>query len=141
MDNILIGKRIKEARTLRNMTLDDIADDVGIAKSTVQRYEAGKITKPKIPVIQAIANSLNVNPVWLCGHDAPMILQEEKLASSSGYYFNEETAKMAQELFENKDMRVLFSAARGSTPDSLKSAAVFLAAMKEKEGYNGDDPA
>lgn len=67
MDNKEIGKRIKKARDLRNMTLDAVADDIGVAKSTVQRYEAGKIDKIKMPVLSAIANSLRVNPAWIAG--------------------------------------------------------------------------
>lgn len=62
-----IGNRIKEVREQKNMTLQDIADKVGIARSTVQRYESGLIKKIKLPVIQAIANALSVNPSWLIG--------------------------------------------------------------------------
>ena len=70
--NKLVGDRIKEARILRNMTLDDIADEVKVAKSTIQRYETAKIKNLKMPVIQSIAKSLDVNPVWLMGEDVPM---------------------------------------------------------------------
>lgn len=76
MDMKLIGKRIKDARTLRNFTLNDIAADIGVAKSTIQRYENGIITKPKLPVLQAIAESLKVNPAWIAGCDAPMICED-----------------------------------------------------------------
>lgn len=67
-----IGFRIKQARELRDMTLQDIADRVGIAKSTVQRYEAGSINKIKLPVIHSIANALSVNPAWIVGKDDNM---------------------------------------------------------------------
>ena len=65
MDTKEIGLRIQKARTIRNVTLDDIASDVGVAKSTIQRYEKGLIARPKIPVLHAIANSLKVNPAWI----------------------------------------------------------------------------
>lgn len=74
MDIIEIGKRIKQARTLRNLTLDDVADEIGVAKSTIQRYENGLISKPKLPVLQAIADSLRVNPAWVSGQDVPMAI-------------------------------------------------------------------
>lgn len=76
MDVHEIGNRIKQARTLRNCTLDDIANEIGVAKSTIQRYENGLIIKPKLPVLQAIADSLNVNPAWLSGQEVPMIIDE-----------------------------------------------------------------
>lgn len=72
MDVHEIGNRIKQARTLRNYTLDDIAHEIGVAKSTIQRYENGLIRRPKLPVLQAIAQSVQVNPAWLAGYDVPM---------------------------------------------------------------------
>lgn len=76
MDVKEIGNRIKQARTLRNLTLNDIASEIGVAKSTIQRYENGHITKPKLPVLQAIADSLRVNPEWLSGENVPMINED-----------------------------------------------------------------
>lgn len=67
MTNIEIGKRIKHARKIREATLDEVANVVGVAKSTIQRYEAGKIDKLKLPVIESIAKALVVNPAWLIG--------------------------------------------------------------------------
>lgn len=63
----LIGSRIKEVRKEKNMTLDDVAKTVGVAKSTIQRYEAGLISAPKLPVLVAIANALDVSESWLKG--------------------------------------------------------------------------
>lgn len=137
MTNREIGRRITMARERCGMNKKELAEKTKVSPSTITRYENGDFERVKIAILESIAKATGVNPMWLSGNSEVM----EERSSASGYYFNEETAKMAQELFENKDMRVLFSAARGSTPDSLKSAAVFLAAMKEKEGYNGDDPA
>lgn len=67
MRNIEIGQRILLRRTQLGMTLDDIANEIGVARSTIQRYEKGTIQKIKLPVIDAIARALNVNPAWLCG--------------------------------------------------------------------------
>lgn len=75
MDTKKIGERIKYARSLRNYTLEDIASDIGVAKSTIQRYENALISTPKLPVLQAIANSLRVNPSWLSGQDVNMELE------------------------------------------------------------------
>lgn len=63
----LIGTRIKECRKELGMTLDDVAQRVGVAKSTIQRYEAGVITTPKLPVLVAIANAFRVNEAWIKG--------------------------------------------------------------------------
>ena len=67
ISNEEIGNRIKEIRIKKNISLDDVASYVGVAKSTIQRYENGKINKIKIPVINSIADALKVNPSWLVG--------------------------------------------------------------------------
>lgn len=72
MDVKEIGRRIKKARTIRNYTLDYIASEIGVAKSTIQRYENGLIVNPKLPVLQSIADTLRVNPAWISGQDVPM---------------------------------------------------------------------
>lgn len=74
MDTQKIAERIKYARSLKKYTLDDIATEIGVAKSTIQRYENGLITRPKLPVLQSIAFSLEVNPAWLSGKDVDMKL-------------------------------------------------------------------
>lgn len=67
MENYEIGKRIEARRNQLDFTLDDIAKAVGVAKSTIQRYEKGTIHRVKLPVIEAIARILCVDPAWLCG--------------------------------------------------------------------------
>lgn len=67
MDNYLIGQRIEQRRKERGMTLDDVAQEIGVARSTIQRYEKGSIEKIKLPIIEAIARVLGVNPAWICG--------------------------------------------------------------------------
>lgn len=65
MQNEAVGRRILLRRTQLNLTLDDIANEIGVARSTIQRYEKGTIQKLKLPVIEAIARALMVDPAWL----------------------------------------------------------------------------
>lgn len=67
MDSKLIGKRIKERRLELKLTLQQVADDVKVNKSTIQRYESGHIVDMKLPVIESIAKYLNVDPLWIIG--------------------------------------------------------------------------
>lgn len=62
-----IGTRIYTRRKALGLTLQDIADRVHVARSTIQRYEAGTITQMKMPVLYSIAQALSVNPDWLVG--------------------------------------------------------------------------
>lgn len=75
MDKIIfekVGKRLKQARELRHITLEDAGKKVDAHKSTVLRWENGETEKIKFPIIEALASYYNVNPVWLMGYDAPM---------------------------------------------------------------------
>lgn len=64
-DPIEIGKRIKYARELKDITQEQLGNEIGLNKSTIQRYETGQVSKIKIPVLESIAKCLNVNPEWL----------------------------------------------------------------------------
>lgn len=86
MTNIEIGNRIKYARSLRDATLDEIAQKVGVTKSTIQRYESGKINTIKIPVVESIAIALNVNPSWIVGKSGEMELPTQKIPKIIQYY-------------------------------------------------------
>lgn len=83
MDMQKIGWRIKKARADKGLTLQDVSDELGLTKSTIQRYEAGAFQSMKLPVLEALANLLNVNPAWLMGKDVP-----QYLASKTKRYSN-----------------------------------------------------
>ncbi|MDO4302112.1 MAG: helix-turn-helix transcriptional regulator [Clostridia bacterium] len=63
--NQKIGERIKNRRKELELTQEQIGNLIGVTKSTIQRYENGLIKDLKMPVIQAIANALKVNPDWI----------------------------------------------------------------------------
>ena len=70
-----IGKRITLRREELGASMEEIAQKVGVHKSTIQRYEAGSIQRIKLPVVESIASALSVPPEWLIG------LSEEKTAA------------------------------------------------------------
>ena len=51
----------------------------------------------------------------------------------SNHYINVETQKIAQEIYEDEDLRALFSAARDASAEDLKTAHDILKALKAKE--------
>uniref|UniRef100_A0AAU8B1A4 Repressor protein n=1 Tax=Dulem virus 35 TaxID=3145753 RepID=A0AAU8B1A4_9CAUD len=54
------------------------------------------------------------------------------------YYLNDETAAIAQEIFENKELRLLFDASRNADPEDIKAVHSMLLALKRKERGNID---
>lgn len=86
MDNLEIGKRIKQAREEKNMSLQEVAELTGVARSTVQRYEAGKIDKIKLPVIESIARALGFLPEWIIGKTDKKYPTLEEIPEIITYY-------------------------------------------------------
>lgn len=66
-DFVLMGQKILSERKLQNISQKDLAAAVGVAPSTIQRYESGTFKKAKMPVVESIANHLHINPSWLLG--------------------------------------------------------------------------
>lgn len=81
--NIQTGKRIQQRREELGLNLGDIAKEVGVAVSTIQRYEKGKIEKIKLPVIEAIAKALQVDPAWLLCQTDQMTVSSVEVSSIS----------------------------------------------------------
>ena len=135
MDIKLIADRIKYARSLRDLTLDEIADEIGVAKSTVQRYEKGLIASPKLPVLQAIAKTLDVNPMWLCGKTDLIDSKEEQ--TNEHYYFNEDARELAEFMFHNPEYKVLFDASRKVRKEDIEFVKQFMDRMRGDDNDTG----
>jgi transcriptional regulator with XRE-family HTH domain len=59
-DALTIGRRIRQLRTARGMTLDDLAGAVERAPSQLSMIETGK-REPKLTLLRAIARALGVS--------------------------------------------------------------------------------
>ena len=55
------------------------------------------------------------------------------MPEKSTNYLNPETAEMAQQIYEDKELRALFDAARDANPATLQATHLFLKALKERE--------
>ena len=66
---INIGKKIKNLRESKNLTLEQVGDYLGVNKATVQRYEIGEIDIRRTTAIK-LAELFSVNPAYIMGWDA-----------------------------------------------------------------------
>lgn len=60
---------IKKYRLLNSMTLEDVAEKVGVSRQTIQKYESGVISNIPSDKIEKIAKALKVSPGILMGWD------------------------------------------------------------------------
>ena len=61
-----IAKRIQNLRIERNYSQNELADKMGIARSTLANYEQG-IREPSRKMVEALAKALNTTPAYLMG--------------------------------------------------------------------------
>ena len=130
-----IGQRIKQRRESLNMTQDELARKVGYAsRSSINKIELSR----DLPLrkVSQMAVALETSPSFLMGWtdvpdpDYPVkseIIEEQE---NKEYYINKETAEVAQSLFNNEDMRLLFDAAKDSKPEDLRMVADMLNRLK-----------
>lgn len=136
ISNADIGKRIVEARIRTRLSGKELAEKVGVAASTITRYEKGTIANIKLPVIEAIARALSVNPMWLLGKSEYQSTEEmkRKWQEQEPYYRDPETVRMAQELMDKPNGRILFDASRDLSPEDIKIVLNLIQGLKAKEG-------
>lgn len=119
--------RIKELRQKLGLSQEELARKVGYTdRSSIAKIEAGKVDLTNTKIAE-IAKALNTTPAHLMGWD------EE--STSDGYYTDPETAKVAQQIYDDPDLHALFDAAEDSKPEDLKMAADLLKRLK---GTNPD---
>lgn len=106
-----------------------VAKETGIAQSVFSSWKTG-ISTPKQDKLKKIADYFNVSVEYL--------MTGEEKEGGEKYYLNEETSKMAQKIFENKELRMLFDAAQDAAPEDLEAAHTMILALKRKERGNID---
>ena len=64
-----MAQRIKALRKEKKLTLEQVADVVGVGKSTVRKWETGMIANMKRDKIASLAKALGTTPEYLMGWD------------------------------------------------------------------------
>lgn len=67
MESSEMSKRIKELRLSHGMTLEQVANEVGVGKSTVRKWETGMIANMRRDKIASLAKALHTTPAYLMG--------------------------------------------------------------------------
>ena len=62
-----MAQRIKALRQQKGLTLEQVADVVGVGKSTVRKWETGMIANMRRDKIADLAKALGTTPAYLMG--------------------------------------------------------------------------
>lgn len=62
-----VGKRIRQRRKDVNMSVDELASQLGKNRATIYRYEKGDIEHLPIDILEPLAIALSTTPQYLMG--------------------------------------------------------------------------
>ncbi|WP_253288962.1 helix-turn-helix domain-containing protein [Eubacterium sp. MSJ-13] len=124
----IMAIRIKALRKQKNLSQEQLADLLGLQKSAIAKYENGRVINIKRSTIAQMAKIFNCSPSYIMGWN-----ENKTNDQNQSYYFNPETSKIAQEIYDNKELSLLFDAARDAEPEDLQTVHSMLMALKRKE--------
>ena len=104
----------------------DLVRDLGIPFSTVSNWING-IKLPRMGKVELLAQYFGI--------EKSDLLEEKQ--DSTGYYYDPETAALAQELYDNKELGLLMSASRKMSPEALRNLTALVESMIKDEKDNG----
>ena len=106
------------------VTTADVCKATGIGQSTMSNWKSRRnLISGKNA--QLIADYFGVSVDYL--------MTGKEKEGWEKYYINDETASIAQEIFDNKELRLLFDAAKDAQPNDLQTVHQMLLALKRKE--------
>jgi len=115
-----IANKIKNRRQELGLTLEEVAQAVGVGRSTVRKWETGMIKNMGRDKIAALAQVLKINPV--------------ELVPASGSVRTEDEERL-EALHQNPRLGLLFDRTRKmSSADVETMLAVAASILKERDG-------
>lgn len=128
--NAIFSKRLRYYLNKNEMTQVELSKKLGVGTTSVYNWCNG-IKTPRMDKVDAMCK------LFHCRRSD--LIEDKSDQQETGYYTNDETAKAAQEIFENRELRMLFDVARDSDPEDLKALHNMALALKRKERGNDDD--
>ena len=117
-----VYERIESLRKERKISQGNLEKELGFSNGSISKW---KTSMPKPERLQKIAGYFGVTVDYL--------MTGNESDGKERYYTNDETASIAQEIFDNKELRLLFDAAKDAQPDDLQTVHQMLLALKRKE--------
>lgn len=115
-------------RNEKGLKDSDVCRMTGIKSPTMTDWKKGRYT-PKMDKLQKIADALDVSlDRILTGQDV-----EKESVEGMKYYFNDETARLAEEMYKNDDLRMLADNTRKMSPEDIKALTAMAQALIRKE--------
>lgn len=111
---------LKYLRNREGYSQSELAQKLGVAKSTISMYEVGK-REPDFETLESIADLFNVDMNFLLGTPG---------SESEAYYYNKDARDLAEFLFENPEYKVLFDASRKVKKEDIEFVKQMIDRMR-----------
>ena len=121
----IFSTNLKYYLEINNKTQVDLVNDLGFDKSTVPTWVNGT-RLPRMDKVDMLSKYFNINR-------SDLIEEKSDSQNESTYYTNDETREIAQEIYENPDLRSLFDVAKDIPADRLKAHIEFMKNLKDSE--------
>lgn len=112
-------------RDQKGVTDYKVAQECGISRTMFTEWKKGKYT-PKTDKLQKIADYFGVSLEYITTGESP-----------TGYYYNDDAMQIAQEIYQNKDLHMLFDMTRDASAEELTDFAKMIEIMQKRE--RGED--
>lgn len=133
--NRVFAKNLRRFLEEYGMTQVELARRLGVSRQAITSWTTGE-KSPRMPKVDKMCEIFN------CTRSDFLMEQPYKNTDTAsdnmesapeGYYTNPETAEIAQEIFDDENLRTLFHVARNASPEQLKLAKEMLEMMKKNE--------
>ena len=105
------GEKLKNRRLELNLTLEEVGNMVGVAKSTVRKWETGMIENMKRDKITLLAKALQVSPAFIMGIEAnesvTIETKEQQQINTISNYLYENSKVILSEIKRGKKVDIL----------------------------------
>lgn len=126
----IFSKNLNHYMEINEKNQSDIINDLGFNKSAVSTWCNGT-RLPRMDKVDALAKYFGISRSDL--------IEDKSEETNDYYYLNDETRQIAQEAFENPELRSLFHVARDIPPERLKAHIAFMKNLKEQEQGKHDE--
>lgn len=122
--NSIFSKRLRFYLSKYDMTQIELSKILGVGTTSVYNWCNG-IKTPRMDKVDKMCEIFNCKRSDL--------MEDKTDNQNQSYYLNPETSKIAQEIYDNKELSLLFDAARDAEPEDLQALHGMLMALKRKE--------
>ena len=129
----IMAKNIQYYMDKYDKTRQEMCEALGVKYTTFTDWVKGN-SYPRIDKIELMANYFGISKADLVEDHNDLQQAKEPC------YLNEETREIAQEVFENPELRSLFHVARDIPPERLKAHIEFMKNLKDQEKGDPDEP-